>query len=391
MNTITVVLGHKESLGALVQCKNANAALLYAALFCAGGKGDIGELARGISMNENDAEEAAKLLVVYGICVDKIVAVEVQSELDNSEILELARTNFAFKSLCATYERAVGRIIRRTEMEAMFNMNTKLNMPADVLSVITAHLKETQHLSIRQLERMAYDWADRGINTYFLAEEEVEKLTQNSGKRYEIMRILGISGRQLSDTEKKHIDMWIAAHTPVELIELAYDKTIIGAGSMKWNYMSKILESWCAAGYRTKAQVQSGENGKKFQKSEKKPVSNAAILADQYAKMRETRAKKAAECLDVLRRKSAEFATVERNISRIGASIAVGALNGSADIEKATQKLETEKLAREQIIQKNGMSIDMLYPKPECEKCGDLGYIGSEMCVCFKEKLRKMK
>ena len=37
------------------------------------------------------------------------------------------------------------------------------------------------------------------------------------------------------------------------------------------------------------------------------------------------------------------------------------------------------------------LPADYLREEPDCPLCGDMGYIGSEMCQCFKRELSKLK
>ena len=59
--------------------------------------------------------------------------------------------------------------------------------------------------------------------------------------------------------------------------------------------------------------------------------------------------------------------------------------------EEEFEKLKTESLAlqkeREKILTDNGYSADYLSLQYECPVCKDEGFVGSEMCICYKKAL----
>ena len=109
--------------------------------------------------------------------------------------------------------------------------------------------------SMRYIEQEAYIWADREILTLEQAEAFIAEQARRQAESTAVAELLGIRGRELTGTESKHIQSWLEAGTPRELIALAYDRTVTNTGSLKWGYMNKILQSWREKGFRTAAEV----------------------------------------------------------------------------------------------------------------------------------------
>ena len=97
----------------------------------------------------------------------------------------------------------------------------------------------------RQLETVAIDWADKGIDTFDKAEEYISRLEEIHSNEHKIRSVLGIYDRSLTQTEKKYIKAWTEdLNVSPELVSLAYDKTVENTGKLSWAYMNKILTSW---------------------------------------------------------------------------------------------------------------------------------------------------
>ena len=79
--------------------------------------------------------------------------------------------------------------------------------------------------SLRIIEREAYRWADAGIDT-----QKLSNLTQG---------------------EEKYLKAWADWGFSDEVIRMAYDKTCMNTGALKWPYMHSILKSWNAQGLTT--------------------------------------------------------------------------------------------------------------------------------------------
>ena len=61
---------------------------------------------------------------------------------------------------------------------------------------------------------------------------------------------------------------------------------------------------------------------------------------------------------------------------------------GDMSIFKA--QLDDLNRKRSQIISSNGYDVNDVFPSPDCPLRNDYGFIGSNMCKCFKEKLENM-
>ena len=113
--------------------------------------------------------------------------------------------------------------------------------------------------SLRTIEKEAYAWAERGIDSM----EEAAAFIQNQNVRNlrmkRMMNLLQIRGRSLTAAEERYAQSWLDAGLEEELITMAYERTCLNTGGLNWPYMNKILQRWQEQGFRTAEDVQSGD------------------------------------------------------------------------------------------------------------------------------------
>ena len=79
---------------------------------------------------------------------------------------------------------------------------------------------------------------------------------------------------------------------------------------------------------------------------------------------------------------------IDRELSHTMAKIIASGLRRGADPRSAIEALKEENLAlqreRGELLHALGYPADYLEPKPNCAKCGDTGWRGSEPCTCLR-------
>lgn len=87
--------------------------------------------------------------------------------------------------------------------------------------------------------------------------------------------------------------------------------------------------------------------------------------------------------------KSPRIEEIDRTLSHTMAKIIASGFRRGADPRSAIEALKEENLAlqreRGELLTGLGYSADYLSPEPNCQKCGDTGWIGSEMCSCLRD------
>ncbi|MBQ2890641.1 MAG: DnaD domain protein [Clostridia bacterium] len=205
----------------------------------------------------------------------------------HTEIDKTLSKNKEMSYLFSQSEKIMGKLLSSNDMEILYSFVDWLSLPVEVIIMIINYAVSVDKGNMRYIEKVAIDWADREINTYEKAEEYVKELEAIGSKARKICKILGISGRALSTTEKKYIDIWTTEKDiPLDLIPIAYDKTMLNTGGKKgWlSYMDKILSSWHDAGIRTQEELEKAEAHYRVKQEEEggKPLKKGANKFSNY-------------------------------------------------------------------------------------------------------------
>lgn len=133
-----------------------------------------------------------------------------------------------------------------------------LMTPPMIMSVIN-YCVDMDKKSMRYVEKTALSLFDEGINTYEALEEYFDRKKKAKSNEGLVRSIMGIGERNFTTAEKAHISKWFDEYdSTLELVTLAYEKTIASISKPSVPYMSKLLQRWHESGYKTVADVNNG-------------------------------------------------------------------------------------------------------------------------------------
>jgi hypothetical protein len=173
-----------------------------------------------------------------------------------------AQQDMDFVSLRRELERIQGKSLTIDELKMLLGMTHYLGMPAEVIFMLVcycrdrARQKEQLRLaSLHNIEKEAYAWAAQGISTVEDAAAFIQKQNIRDTKLEKLKGILQVQGRRLTQAEDKYASAWVEMGFAEDALALAYERTCLNTGSLRWAYMDKILQRWHEAGCHSAQQV----------------------------------------------------------------------------------------------------------------------------------------
>jgi DnaD and phage-associated domain len=192
------------------------------------------------------------------------------------ELNMYAQKNSDVRQLFDMTQKYLGRMLTHSDLAGIFSLYHWLGLSLEVIDKLLDYCAENNHRNMRYIERVAIDWAESGITTAKDADERIH-LYNTEFRR--IMRAFGQSGRNPIASEEKFMKKWINDwNMPIELLEMACEKTVLNTGKAAFSYADKIIASWHTAGVKNTSDIDRIEtefNSKKQEKAEeqKKPVA----------------------------------------------------------------------------------------------------------------------
>ena len=376
----------REAMCVLAQLRDGDAALLYAyAASCDGGCTPA-QAAQNLELTEERVKRASQLLLVYGLAVNH-TAPPPRSETGYpaQELAQARAGDAAFSGLCDYFEASQGRILNRRELETLLNVYQTLGLPPEVLTLLMGDCAQRGRLTAREVEKQASRWYDLGLDNNEQAASYLARQRERETRGAKVLSMLGIHDRLPGESEQKFIDKWAEMGVTDELLRLAYDRTLLGAGRMSWPYMHKILCAWREQGFRTVRDVETAPAGRNRQGQPVQPPQSAeTVILQRLQEKRQQRGLVLEQRREELRQQSGDF-TENESAMRLFAS----KMARARPSEKAKMALEYQQfVARQQeLLQQLGKPEDWLLDKPDCPLCGDRGYVGTQKCRCLEQAL----
>lgn len=183
-----------------------------------------------------------------------------------TDVLEAMDTDNSFRSLYGEVQRLLGRTLNTEELKILLGFVRYLGLSADVISVLICYCKDRarqkgslRNPSLRTIEKEAYAWAERGIETVEDASAFIQAQNVRNSRLSRLMGLLQIRGRNLTAAEERYAQSWLDMGFDEEVLTMAYERTCLNTGGLNWAYMNKILQRWNQQGLRTAEEVRGGD------------------------------------------------------------------------------------------------------------------------------------
>ena len=250
----------------LLSAANGDASLLYIYLKS---NNAIDSAASDLNLSQGRVTCAAAVLRQLGLWTDektkKIMAGE-RPAYSERDVLSAMDTDMDFRALYGELQRQLGRSLNTEELKILLGFTRYLGLSPEVISMLVCYCRErarqkgsSRNPSLRTIEKEAYAWAERGIDSLEEAAAFIQAQNVRNSRLGRLMKILQIRGRNLTAAEERYAQAWLDMGFEDSAILEAYERTCLNTGGMNWAYMNKILQRWHASGLHTAEAVKNGD------------------------------------------------------------------------------------------------------------------------------------
>lgn len=168
-------------------------------------------------------------------------ATPLQKEYTLDEIKEF-RKNPDISELFFIIETYLKHTLSSTDTNMVLYWLDELHFSTDLVEYLVEYCITKGHSSLRYMNKVALGWADAGIKTVDQAKDDA---AAHSQIYYSVMKALGITGRNLVDSEVSLINKWVGEYGfDIELVKAACSKTISAIQKPSFEYTNSILTNW---------------------------------------------------------------------------------------------------------------------------------------------------
>lgn len=164
-----------------------------------------------------------------------------QKEYTLDEIKEF-RKNPDISELFFIIETYLKHTLSSTDTNMVLYWLDELHFSTDLVEYLVEYCITKGHSILRYMNKVALGWADAGIKTVDQAKDDA---AAHSQIYYSVMKALGITGRNLVDSEVSLINKWVGEYGfDIELVKAACNKTISAIQKPSFEYTDSILANW---------------------------------------------------------------------------------------------------------------------------------------------------
>ena len=164
-----------------------------------------------------------------------------QKEYTLDEIKEF-RKNPDISELFFIIETYLKHTLSSTDTNMVLYWLDELHFSTDLVEYLVEYCITKGHSSLRYMNKVALSWADAGVKTVDQAKDDA---AAHSQIYYSVMKALGITGRNLVDSEVSLINKWVGEYGfDIELVKAACSKTISAIQKPSFEYTDSILANW---------------------------------------------------------------------------------------------------------------------------------------------------
>ena len=250
----------------LLGAASPDAALLY--IFLQSGN-RLEDAARELHFSESRCSCATATLRQLGLWQEERTVRVLSGErpsYSERDVLDAMNADTSFQGLYGEIQRLLGRTLNTEELKILLGFIRYLGMPPEVISLLVCYCRERarqkgnlRNPSLRTIEKEAYAWAERGIDTLEEAAAYIQSQNMRNSRLHRLMQTLQIRGRNLTAAEERYAMSWLEMGFAEDAIAMAYERTCLNTGGLNWAYMNKILQRWNQQGLYTAEAVQSGD------------------------------------------------------------------------------------------------------------------------------------
>lgn len=249
-------------------------------------------MAEMLCVSAGDIQDAANYWIINGILVSSEETVPPVSNASSSaegtpikrvsqapvrlsgkELEKRVKESSDVQLLISETERNFGKNLIPSEASALVSLYDWAGLSVDIILMIIGYCASIGKTNMRFVEKLAFEWIDKGIDSHETVAIHIKQLTEKSANESAVKTTFGIYNRSLTTKEKNFIHSWfVDMRFDIDMIKLAYEKTIDSTNNMSFGYINKILTSWNEKGIRTPAQAE--EEQKNYTDSRKNQQSN---------------------------------------------------------------------------------------------------------------------
>ncbi len=178
------------------------------------------------------------------------------------EVIEARESDPEFAYLEDEVAARLGRPLSPGDRETLLYLYRTAGLPAAVVLMVVGYAVETEHLTMRYIEKVALDWADKDILTMAAAEEYLCAMERRQTAVKHVQTVCGLDKPLTGTVAYAAAERWICDWSiSDDVLRKAYEICREKTGKFQAGYMTRVLENWRDQGADTVEKIAELERG----------------------------------------------------------------------------------------------------------------------------------
>ncbi len=205
------------------------------------------DIARELGMDISQVTEAIEYWCGLGFDIfktKKFPPVADKTKYSAKEITDFASKDSELATLYEMTEKIMCRVLSPNNQQTLFWIYNDLGMSTAMIVLMLNYCKKIDKCNMRYIEKLAFDWSEKGIFTFEDAEKYISDMERANTYEQRLKKLFGLD-RAFISTEKPIIENWCNQLKPTkdDLLR-AYEICIERTGKFSVKYMNAILVNW---------------------------------------------------------------------------------------------------------------------------------------------------
>ena len=180
---------------------------------------------------------------------EKKIITEKRPEYSPKEIDIFLQKNENIKNLLNSAQSHLNKMLTQNDISTILGFYDWLRLPLDVIEILFGYCTRNNHYSLRYIEAVALDWAEKNIDT---PKKAIEYINLHNKDFRKIMKSMGIVNRIPTQSEQDFMQKWLFEYNlNINIICLAGEKTVNSTSMPSFPYTDRILTNWYKKNVKT--------------------------------------------------------------------------------------------------------------------------------------------
>lgn len=174
------------------------------------------------------------------------------------EITYHSASNKQLGDMLRMVEKIIEKPLSSNDLVVLYSLYDYYRLPLDVIPMLITYCVKNGKKSMRQIEKTASAWTEKGIDSIESAEIYLKKAEEYTKSINNLRKSMGINTRNFSPTEIKHINAWLFdLKIPFDLIIFAFEQSTLNGKKFSIKNMDTLINSWYNKGITSVNQAKS--------------------------------------------------------------------------------------------------------------------------------------